>query len=249
MKQAFQLLQRGFRLLRERPSQTYSTVRCYFWFLITSNSYRFFSNPRVVRGQNVRIQRRGSLMAEAPYTSITIGDNSIVYEGATLAAYGSGAISIGRDSIIGRTQIFSRESVTIGDRFLSSWNVLIQDFDPHPLLAEDRARQVQSMVYGFQPTLDGGPIIDKKKGCHLTETNGPYESTFRCRPIRIGNDVWVGANAIILKGAVIGDGSIVAAGAVVPSGEYPPKSIISGNPAKATKQIQTGEKSDLRDEK
>jgi acetyltransferase-like isoleucine patch superfamily enzyme len=41
----------------------------------------------------------------------------------------------------------------------------------------------------------------------------------------------VGTNAIILKGVTIGDRSIVAAGAVVFRGDYPPDSIIAGNPA------------------
>jgi acetyltransferase-like isoleucine patch superfamily enzyme len=35
------------------------------------------------------------------------------------------------------------------------------------------------------------------------------------KPIIIGNDVWIGANAVILKGVEIGDGAVVAAGAVV----------------------------------
>jgi acetyltransferase-like isoleucine patch superfamily enzyme len=35
------------------------------------------------------------------------------------------------------------------------------------------------------------------------------------RPTRIGRDVWIGANAVILGGVTIGDGAVVAAGAVV----------------------------------
>lgn len=51
------------------------------------------------------------------------------------------------------------------------------------------------------------------------------------RTVTIGNDVWIGARAIVLDGATIGDGAIVAAGAVV-SGEVPPYAIVSGVPAK-----------------
>lgn len=50
-------------------------------------------------------------------------------------------------------------------------------------------------------------------------------------PVTIGNDVWIGARAIVLDGATIGDGAIVAAGSVV-SGEVPPYAIVSGVPAK-----------------
>lgn len=45
----------------------------------------------------------------------------------------------------------------------------------------------------------------------------------------IGNDVWIGDNAIILKGN-IGDGVIIGAGAVVTK-DVPPYAIVVGNPA------------------
>ncbi len=49
--------------------------------------------------------------------------------------------------------------------------------------------------------------------------------------IKIGNDVWIGANVLILDGVSIGDGSIIAAGAVV-NKDVPPYSIYGGIPAK-----------------
>lgn len=50
-------------------------------------------------------------------------------------------------------------------------------------------------------------------------------------PINIGNDVWIGTNAIILRGVTIGDGAIVAAGAVVTK-NVPPYAIVGGCPAR-----------------
>jgi acetyltransferase-like isoleucine patch superfamily enzyme len=47
----------------------------------------------------------------------------------------------------------------------------------------------------------------------------------------IGNDVWIGANAIIPGGIQIGTGAIVAAGAVVVK-DVPPYAIVGGSPAK-----------------
>lgn len=38
---------------------------------------------------------------------------------------------------------------------------------------------------------------------------------FRTAPIKIGNNVWIGANVIILKGVTIGDRSIISAGSIV----------------------------------
>ncbi|MEW6064005.1 acetyltransferase [Desulforamulus profundi] len=54
-------------------------------------------------------------------------------------------------------------------------------------------------------------------------------------PVLIGNHVWIGAGAIILKGVTIGDGAIIAAGAVV-TRDVPPGCVAAGNPAKVMKE-------------
>jgi acetyltransferase-like isoleucine patch superfamily enzyme len=50
-------------------------------------------------------------------------------------------------------------------------------------------------------------------------------------PVVIGNDVFVGARAIILKGTHLGDGCVVGAGSVV-SGTFAPGTTVAGNPAR-----------------
>jgi acetyltransferase-like isoleucine patch superfamily enzyme len=52
--------------------------------------------------------------------------------------------------------------------------------------------------------------------------------------ISIGNDVWIGAHALILSGSKISDGVVVAANSVV-TGEIPPYAIVAGSPAKVIK--------------
>lgn len=49
--------------------------------------------------------------------------------------------------------------------------------------------------------------------------------------IRIGRNVWIGANSVILDGSVIGDNSIVVANSLV-NRRFPANAIIQGNPAK-----------------
>ena len=53
--------------------------------------------------------------------------------------------------------------------------------------------------------------------------------------IVIGNDVWIGYNAIILSGVKIGDGAIVATGAVVTK-DVKPYEIVGGIPAKVIRK-------------
>lgn len=52
--------------------------------------------------------------------------------------------------------------------------------------------------------------------------------------VKIGNDVWIGANAVILKGVSVGDGAIVGASSVVTK-DVPAYAVVVGNPAKILK--------------
>jgi len=55
--------------------------------------------------------------------------------------------------------------------------------------------------------------------------------------ITIGDDVWVGAGAILCDGVTVGDGAVVVAGAVV-TGDVAPHSVVGGVPARVLKDIQ-----------
>ena len=64
-------------------------------------------------------------------------------------------------------------------------------------------------------------------------------------PIRIGNDVWIGAGAQVLSGVTIGDGAIVAAGAIV-TRDVAPYAVVAGNPARLLRfRFDTGKVSQL----
>ena len=54
------------------------------------------------------------------------------------------------------------------------------------------------------------------------------------KPIKIGNDVWIGRRTMIMDGVTIGDGAIIAGGAVVTK-DVPPYAVVGGVPAKIIK--------------
>lgn len=59
-----------------------------------------------------------------------------------------------------------------------------------------------------------------------------YQKT---KPVNIGNHVWIGQRAMIMKGVSIGNGSIIAAGAIVTK-DVPENSLAAGIPAKVIKK-------------
>ncbi|WP_438466024.1 2,3,4,5-tetrahydropyridine-2,6-dicarboxylate N-acetyltransferase [Streptococcus pluranimalium] len=67
-------------------------------------------------------------------------------------------------------------------------------------------------------------------------------------PVRIGDNVLVGANAVVIEGVQIGNGSVVAAGAIVTE-DVPENVVVAGVPARIIKEIdaQTQQKTALED--
>ena len=75
-------------------------------------------------------------------------------------------------------------------------------------------------------------------GLNLLNIKVPTEEVFRPHkyatskyPVVIGNDCWIGQNALLIDGITIGDGAVVLAGAVVTK-DVPPYAVVGGIPAK-----------------
>lgn len=65
----------------------------------------------------------------------------------------------------------------------------------------------------------------------------PYHAQgYTTAPVRIGSNVWLGANVTIVKGVTLGDNVVVGAGAVV-TRSFPANCVIAGVPARVIKQL------------
>ena len=101
---------------------------------------------------------------------------------------------------------------------------------------------------GLHNTIIGPVIIGNHvnlaQGITVTALNHNFEDSNKrideqgvsTNQVVIEDDIWIGANAVILPGVTIGHHSVVAAGAVVTK-DVPPHSLVAGVPAKIIKQI------------
>ncbi len=77
---------------------------------------------------------------------------------------------------------------------------------------------------------DGHPLDPERR--RRNESIRPDEA----HEVIIGNNVWIGAHAIILKGVVIGDNAVIATGSVVTQ-DVPSCAVAAGNPARVVKVL------------
>lgn len=84
------------------------------------------------------------------------------------------------------------------------------------------------VMFGPNVTLLGGDheFKDTTQPMYLVKDNQNRQAK-----IKIGNDVWIGANVTILRGVEVGHGAIIAAGSVV-NRSVEPMTIVAGVPAK-----------------
>jgi acetyltransferase-like isoleucine patch superfamily enzyme len=90
-----------------------------------------------------------------------------------------------------------------------------------------------------------GSHVNLAQGITVTALNHNFsnneqridEQGINTSPVVIGDDVWIGANAVILPGVTIGRHCVVAAGAVVTK-DVPDYTVVAGVPAKVIKELK-----------
>lgn len=134
-----------------------------------------------------------------------------------------GYIKIGERTFINAgTNLISRTRIDIGNDVTIGWGCYIYDHNSHSLDWQDRVDDLKRQREDYYEQIN-----------FITSKNW---DTVKSAPIKICDKVWIGFNAVILKGVTIGEGAVIAACAVVTK-DVPPYTVAAGNPAKVVKNI------------
>ena len=113
------------------------------------------------------------------------------------------------------------KNIHIGNNFTGNFNLTILDIN--------EVHIGDNVMIGPNTTITtvGHPLSPEKRRRHLGQAS----------EIKIGNDVWIGANVTVLPGVNIGNNVVVGAGAVVTK-DIPDNSLAVGVPAKVIREIE-----------
>lgn len=139
---------------------------------------------------------------------------------------GDGVRFSGKPSILFSSKYGSVPSLRIGDRSFLGHNVSIN-------VARDVTIGSDCLIAGNVriSDFDGHPLDASAR------RDGQPGEVDSVHPVCIGDDVWVGHSAMVLKGVRIGDRAVIGARAVV-TRDVPADSVVAGNPARVLRSIQ-----------
>jgi acetyltransferase-like isoleucine patch superfamily enzyme len=168
------------------------------------------ANSELRLGIHSKLENLGNNIGEVSINngSIVIGNHSFI--GANMFVRFNGNITIGSYTGCSHgTEMVCDEAIKIGDYCMLSYNINIYDTNSHSTNWEERRHALQNMG---------------------NETHKP-----KTKKIIIGNDVWIGKNATILKGVDLADRCIVGIATVVTANKYEVDSTIISDKPKVIK--------------
>ena len=113
------------------------------------------------------------------------------------------------------------KNIHVGDDFLTNYNVTILDIAP--------------VSIGNSCMIGPNTLITTVG--HPLNKQGRRERIGICKPVTIGDDVWIGGNVSIMPGVTIGSNVVIAAGAVVTK-DIPDNCVAGGIPARKIKDLE-----------
>lgn len=142
---------------------------------------------------------------------LLVGRRSMLYD-VTFNVGPDGWIEIGDDCALRDVFLLSDVHIRIGHAVTMDWHVTIADSDFHPTRLDARLADAVAL---------------SPEGRRHGQSRPPVTG----RPVTIEDQVWIGANALVLKGVTIGWGAVVEPGTVV-TRDVPAGAHVLGNPAR-----------------
>lgn len=149
---------------------------------------------------------------------------------------------IGRRASIGRNVKIARDlRVSIGDRSALRNNVILGGRGE--LRIGDRTAINEGCILTAMEAITIGSDVMLAPRVYVLDVDHKFDRRdvpisaqgYKIAPVTIGDGVWVGTGAVILRGVTIGEGAVVGANSVV-THDVPPYAIVAGVPARAVKQ-------------
>ena len=126
--------------------------------------------------------------------------------------------SYGKNVYFAKNCIFTENTITLGnDVYIGPKCIFRSSFGEINI--------GDHVMFGPGVNIHGGNHIFDNAGCYMDSV--PSKKAGDDGVIKIGNDCWIGANAIILTNVTIGEGCVIGAGAIVTK-DIPPYTIYTG---------------------
>ena len=136
----------------------------------------------------------------------------------------------GKDVYLGNDGIATYKNISIGDHVYIGSNYVLQS-------AHGEIEIGNHVMFGPGVHIHGGNHVFDQIGVYMDTVTKEAGSDGK---VVIEDDVWIGSNAIILKGVHVGFGSVIGAGAIVTK-DVPEGSIVAGSPARVIGMRFSGE--------
>ena len=210
------------------------------------------------RGASLEVEGRARFRGAPTVTVLDLGDGAA----RTTLCFAEG-VSLGRGmELVLWARGTNRIEVGEGAYFQNGVRVELRGgriaLGPHAHVRDGAVLKAQGeLVVGREVTISFGDVLACTErieigdlcglGERVTITDSDHthdgsdhhylEQPLRIAPVRLGRNVLVSANAVVLRGADVGDNAVVAAGAVVGRGEHPGAHLLAGVPAHPVKAL------------
>lgn len=159
---------------------------------------------------------------------LTLGDACGAYDRANFLVGPEGEVTVGPFTVLNGTYIVCRDRVSIGSHGLFAWGAVLTD--------------------AWAPTGPPGDSREQRRAALREAAHNPHRPFPQgevARRVAVGDNVWVGFDAVVLPGVTLGDGCVVGSKTVV-ARDVPPYAVVAGAPARVVRTLEPDDTPEAR---